>query len=324
MIKRSAKTVIFLFLCCFTTSVFAQKIVDRILVLVDDRIITQVAFEEAFFPVRERIESAGYGPEETRALIERYRSEMLNQMIDQTITDIAVEEAGIQISEQEVDQAVEQFRLSNDLSVEAFEKALAAEGMTLDQYRTQVRDQMLRSRLVNYQVRSRIVITREQIEAYYKKNARDFGAVKRYRLAHILLPFPSSMTIDQEKELQTRAEAMVQRLLSGKNFAELAAEESSSRIAGSDGELGWFDAESLSPVIREAIVVLEENEISRPVRTPQGIQIFRLLEKGMQNPRPLDEVADGIADKLYDEEVNKRFQTWVTELREKVHVRILD
>ncbi|TWI74382.1 periplasmic chaperone for outer membrane proteins SurA [Desulfobotulus alkaliphilus] len=324
MIKHSGKIIVFLLLCCLIPSVFAQKIVDRILVLVNDRIITKVAFEEAFFPVRERIEAAGYGPEETAALIERYRSEMLNQMIDQTITDIAVEEMGIEISEKEVDEAVEQFRLSNDLSEEAFERALAAEGMTLDQYRTQVRDQMLRSRLVNFQVRSRIVITREQVEAYYNKNARDFGAVERYRLAHILLPFPSGMTAEQEKALQVRAESIVQRLRSGKNFAELAAEESRSLIAGPDGELGWFDAESLSPVIREATVILEEGEVSRPVRTPQGIQIFRLLEKGMQDPRPLDEVFDEIESKLYDREVNRRFQTWVTELREKVHVRILD
>ncbi|MCW7754661.1 peptidylprolyl isomerase [Desulfobotulus sp. H1] len=324
MTKFLGTLVVWICFGLFAFPVSAQIIVDRIIALVDDRIITKVAFEETFAPIRERIEAAGYGPEETQALIDRYREDVMNQMIDQTITDIAVEEAGIEISDQEVNQALEDFRMNHNLSPEEFEKALLSEGLTLEVYRNQMREQMLRSRLVNYMVRSRIVITREQIEAFYRENAERFGGGKRYRLAHILIPFPRNMAPETEARLREKTQTLVGYLESGRSFSELAAQESQSTIAGPDGELGWFEAETLSPRIRDAVAGLQRGDFSGPVRTPQGFQIFKLLETGFQNPKPLSEVEDEIADELYDVEVNRRFQIWVTELREKVHVRMLD
>jgi peptidyl-prolyl cis-trans isomerase SurA len=302
----------------------AQVIVDRILVQVDDRIITKVAFEEAFAPIRAHIEGADYGVSEKESLLARYREELLGQMIDQAITDIAVEEAGILISDQEVDQTMAQFRQSHGLSEEEFEKALMAEGLTLELYRKQTREQMLRARLVNYKVRSRIVITREDVENFYKNNPERFGAGKRYHLAHILLPFSREMTAEGEGNLKKKAEEILEKLQAGADFGEMAQKESASTIAGPGGELGWFDPAALSPVIREAIGNLPMGGVSKPVRTPQGFQLFRVLAVDAQPAQPLEEVADAIADELYEEEVNRRFRQWITELREKVHVRILD
>lgn len=320
MIKRMGSGILLLMFSAFFSGVSAQTLVDRILVLVDDRIITQVALEEAFAPIKERIEAAGYGAVETQSLLKRYRSEMLSQMIDQTITDMAVEESGIEISDQEVEQAVEQFRLANNLSPEAFEKALMAEGLTPELYRRQTRDQMLRSRLVNYKVRSRIVVTREDIAAFYQQNPQRFGGGKRYRLAHILLPAEASADGDSA----AKGAALLRSLDEGTPFAELAGRESVSRIAGPGGDLGWFDAEALSPVIREAVSDLPEGGVSGLLQTPQGFQIFQVLEVDVQAAKPLEEVSDEIADLLYEQEVNQRFQEWIRGLREKAHVRMVE
>lgn len=303
---------------------FAAEVVDRIVALVDDRIITKVEFEKAFGPMERRIEASRYSIAEKAQLKQKYRKDLLEQMIEEKITDIEVERAAITLSKQEVDQAVERFRQANNLTEDQFIKALGAQGFTLEDYRKKTRDQLLRSRLLNYSVRSKIVITDTDIQEYYDANPQEFGATHRYRMAHILLKDAPSVTGEGEVARKTALMDARKRILAGADFAAEADRISESEIAGPGGELGWFDATSLSPAIRSAVDAVGETGVTEVLETPQGVQLFQVLEKEEKAPAALKSVSDRIADHLYQEEVNRRFREWIEGLREKVHVRILN
>ncbi|MDL2286735.1 peptidyl-prolyl cis-trans isomerase [Desulfococcaceae bacterium OttesenSCG-928-F15] len=322
---RSASGLVFLFLLFSPQFLFAEKeIIDRILVIVDERIITQSALEEAFAPMKERIEASEYSADEKKAIIQRYRSETLKQLIDQTITDIAVEKAEIRVSDQEIEDAVTQTRMNYNLSLEEFEEALAGEGLTLELYKNQIRNQMLRSRLVNYEIRSKIVITDEDVEAFYKAHPERYLMQRRYHLARIFIPYMAEMTEEQQNAQNRKMEQVVIGLQAGEDFALLADRENPPGISGNGGELGWFDEKSLSPAIANALAPLGPGGVSDVLQSSQGLQIFKILEIAPQAQRPLEEVADEISEELYTTEVNSRLEKWLTDLRDKVHIRILD
>lgn len=301
-----------------------KEIIDRILVVVDDRIITQSALEEAFAPIAERIETSGYSSEEKTVILERYRSETLKQLVDQTITDIAVERADIKVSDQEIEDAVNQTRMNYNLSPEEFEEALAREGLTLDLYKQQVRNQMLRSRLVNYEIRSKIVVTDEDVAAFYKNNPDRYLMQRRYHLARIFLPFAPGMTDTQQDAENRKMENILKRLQAGESFEVVADQENPASLAGNGGELGWFDEKSLSPAIARVLAPLGPGAVSGVLQSSQGLQIFKVLEVAAHTQKPLEEVADEISEELYTTEVNRKLEQWLTDLREKVHIRVLE
>lgn len=296
------------------------EVVDRVAAVVNNDIILLSDLEEKLAPFAEKVRAAGYSAEKERETLYKVRSEILDSLIDQKLTDQEVKKYGIEIGEKQIDRTIERVKEANFYTDEELREGLREQGLTLDEYRERIREQLLRTELVNREVKSKIVVTKEDIKAYYDANADAYGEEKKYHLRNILMRVPEYATAREESAIEGKMASVLARLKAGKPFAE-AAREYSEVLADEGGDIGDFALDALAPEIRESIRPLSPGEFTDVIQTDLGYQIFYLEEILEAGGRPLTEVEEEIQEQLYQEAVNDAFRTWLEDLRKRSHIK---
>ncbi len=301
----------------------SAEVVDRIVVVVNDDIILLSELDESFKPYADRIMAFGYSLDEERRTLFNAREEVLNQLIDQKLTDQQIKRSDITVRDDEIDGAIERLKEANFFTDEELREMLGAEGLTLEEYRNRIKDQILRAKLVNFEVKSKIVITKEDIESYYKSHSDKYGRIKKYRLSNIIMKVPSFASEEEKLVVLEKMEIVLTELKAGKPFDIIAGAYSESSYVSDDGGLGLFKLKELSPKIQEAIKNMKAGEFTPVLDTDQGFQIFYIQEIVNAQGKSLEEASPEIEDILYKDIVDKKFRSWIDELRKRSHIKTI-
>ncbi len=159
---------------CKTGAEEQLEVVDRIVAVVNDEIITYSMVNEAFGPYEKKLRENAYPLDKEIEKRFKIRSNLIQQLIDQEITNQEVKRAQITVSSGEIDNYVERIKQMNSFTDEDLRKMLETEGVTLEQYKKEIRNILLRNKLIQYEVKSRIVVTQKDIDDYYEKNKDEF------------------------------------------------------------------------------------------------------------------------------------------------------
>ena len=248
----------------------------------------------------------------------------LEQFVTDKLLEAEVREAGIQVSEADVDRYIEQVKKNNRLSDEDLKTALGRENQTLASYKASVKAEIEKSDLIDRQVRRKITISDEDVERYYKLNSSKYRSNDRARIRHILLSLPENAPPEQVKNVMAKAKELFQRINSGEDFAALAREHSQGAGHADGGDIGWVNRGSLIPSIEEvAFEKLSVGRVSEPFRTSMGVHIVKLEARDAGTPMPLSSVAPRIKEELLKKALEERFAKWVkSDLRRKHKVDI--
>ena len=187
MVKRYLFVHYCLFFLFLMSSMASAEIVDRITAVVNDDIITLSELNKAIKPYEEKLASSGYSQEKIEATLFNMKQEMLNNLVDRKITDQEAKKLGITVSEKEVDNAIEQLKRSRMMTQVELEKALEQEGLTLKAYREKIQEEILRPKLINFSVKSKVIITEEDIKTYYDAHPEIYAGIKKVYLRNILI-----------------------------------------------------------------------------------------------------------------------------------------
>ncbi len=306
---RTWALVLGILLCWYTLA--HAVIVDRIVAVVNNDVITLSELDQAAAPLYQKVLKEVQDPLERQRLIKRIRKEVLQQLINSRLVDQEVKRLHITVSDQEIEQFIQNFRKQQGLEDEqAFQRFLASQGLTLAQYRQQVAQQIKRIKLLQSQVRERIVITDQDIKRYYQEHyAKE---AEKYEIAAIIITGPKAAQKVQEALAQLKA---------GKSFAQVA--EKYSALPGSGKGLGAFSLEELSPEVRKVIKKLKPGEISPPVKVGENWEIFKLLAIKKDQSNTLAKLRAEIENRLYQEKVDQMFKKWLKDLRKRSYIRIL-
>ncbi len=307
--------------------IFAQsddvKLIDRIVAVVNNDIITLVELNTAMQPYLVKLETSDYGLDKKKEIRYQLTRDMINRMVERKITDQEARRLRITVSDKEVDAAIEKLKESQLMSQQELEKALLEDGIPFPVYKDMIRDEILRPKLINQSVKSKVVITDSDIKEYYEKNIKNFSGKKKYYLRNILLK-ADELTSKADKESQkNRADQIKQRLDAGEDFKTVAAAESDAPNASEGGDLGFFDWDILSDSIKNSISNLNAGQHTGVIATDQGYQIFYIEKIDSQEVAPLNEVSENVSKKLYDDIVEKKFREWMDALKEKSHIKIM-
>lgn len=289
----------------------SQEIVDRIVAVVNNDIITLSQLNRVTRPYREQVAAASRSDEERKQRIASLEREMLHQLIDRTLARQEAAKHQISVSDADVQTALDNFKRQNNLNQEALEKGLEAEGITQEEYRERIRDDILQSMLINRAVRSRVIVTQADIEAYYDAHPEKFKGDAKYHLRNILV------------ETESDNRSVVSSLEQGLSFPEAARRFSKAPNAADGGDLGIFDISYFSDAIREAVLPLKKGEYSQGIPAGQGIQIIYVEDIKTSDGQALDQVKDEIQDILYKKEAEEKFSKWVESLKNNAHVKIM-
>ncbi len=308
--------------CAAVDMAFAQ-VVDRIVAVVNDDIILASELNQALDPYAQRIKAQGYSVDEERQLLFKVRNDILGQLIDRELTDQEIKRLNITINEKEVDDTIEGLKEKNFFTDEDLREALAGQGLTLEAYRESLKKNMLRSRLVNFKIKSKVVITKEDTRAYYESHLDKYGVEKKYHLRNIIMEVGPSATDEDKLAVLRKMEAVLEKLKQGEPFETMAKNFSESTLADKGGDLGFFKMDELSPQLQEEIKGKNAGEFTTVIDTDQGYQIF-FVEEIVNTPgKSFEEVAAVIEEQLYHDMLDEKFQSWLAELRKRSHIKIM-
>jgi len=301
----------------------SAETVDRIVAIINDDIITLSELNQAIKPYTDRIMELGYSLENQRKMLFKVREEVLGQLIDKKLTDQEVERYKISVSEKEIDSTIERIKEARFLTDEGLRESLARDGFTLEEFREKMKEQILRRRLVTIEIQSKIVITKEDIKAYYERNVDQYSVETKYRLSNILMKVSPNSGVPNKLEVKKKMEGILVKLKEGQPFATLANSYSESSSTTDGGDLGLFSLSMLSPQLQEAMGGMKVGEFTPVLDTDQGYQIFYISEIVKMPGKSLEESSPEIETKLYNEIVDNKFAAWIEDLRKRSHIKII-
>jgi len=315
-----------LFFLCAALS-YGDDYVDRVVAVVNDDVILQTELEKAGGEYFERIRMKAPAGE-VESAIEKARGEVLSSLIDNMIVKQKAAELGITVEEAEIDNAIAQILSDNNATLEEFRKELDKVNVSVQDYRNNLRNQILQSRLVGQQVRSRIVIVEEDIREYYEKEYTQEKGESGYYILQIGFNWKNLVTLDgvSQEEAREKAEAIRARVLAGESFGELARSYSDFPSATDGGNLGLIKKDEMAAYMRDAILSMHPGDISPIIETGSTFQFFKLLssrEGDLVVKAPYESVKDEIREILYRQEMEKDYKAWVENLREQAYIKIL-
>ena len=296
----------------------SAEVVDRIVAIVNEDIILLSELDRQLAPVKQQIRSSGVSPEEAAERIYEVRSALIDELIDETLADQVIRESGIRVSGGEIDAAIEQIKAINRMTHEDFSRALQARGMSMDSYREDIRQQILRNKLINEKVKSQIIITDIDIRDYYEANAEKFGITPRYRLKNIFMPYG-----EDRHQARRNMETVLEYLEAGASFSEMAIKHSMAPNAPDGGVLGAFALEDLSEHLQPVMASLEPGQFTDIIQTDMGFQIFYLDAIESPAKQEFETVREKIGQQLYEQKVEEKFDQWIEALRRSAHIRII-
>jgi len=309
---------------------YGDHLVDRVVAVVNDDVLTLSELEKAGREFFQRIREKAPAGEVDRAL-EKAREEVLSGLIDKFIVRQQAEKLSITVTDQEVDTAVDQILARNNATIEDFRRELAAMNISEQEYRDNIRDQILQSKLISYEVRSRIVIIEEDIQAYYQKEYTQDKGESGYHILQMGFTWRNTVSLeesgfDTKEAALEKAEEIRARVLDGESFLELAKAYSNLPSAADGGDIGLFRKEEMAAYMKDVILAMHPGEISPIVETGNAFQFFKLLsarEGDIVVKAPYGSVREEIRDILYRQEMEEQYKTWVKSLREEAYIKIL-
>ena len=300
------------------------EVVDRIVAVVNNEIITLYDLNRAFAPYAGNIRALKYPPEKERQTLFQVRQDILDQLIDSMLADQQGKRGQITVSQKEIDNTIERLKESRQFTDEQLRQGLASQGMTMEEYRKEIEEQLMRARLVNREVKSKIVITKEDIKDYYESHREQYAGEKKYHLWNLFIKVSSDSDDSERSVARNLMEANLVKLKQGQSFESLidGLKNSPSAVQGTD--LGLYRLEELSEQLRQVVKNMKAGEFSALLDSNFGYQIIYIQNIEETQAKPLEAVESEVEEKLYTESVDNKYQEWLEQLRARSHIRIIN
>ena len=308
-------TALFLALCLARPAASAE-VVERILAVVNDEIVTEQDLEIVMAPVVAQYRTMYAGAEYDEKVNEA-RQEFLNKVIDDKLILSEAKRKQVIVKDEEVDAMMADVR-NKFPNREAFLATIAEQGLTEKKLWNRFRDQIITQKLVNFEVKAKVSVSPGEVNEYYKAHEQEFKQGDRAHLQHILVRV-SSRT---EEEAKTLADDLMAQLSSGKSFEELAKAHSEGSEASEGGEMGWVEKGQLMGEIDEKVFALKPGELAGPIHSSLGFHIFKMVERKEVSIKPLTEVRGQVQDILFKKKLGDRLESWMQSLKKNAYISI--
>jgi peptidyl-prolyl cis-trans isomerase SurA len=297
------------------------RVVERVAAVVGDSIVLASEVEERVAPLLADVNRIP-DPDKRAARAAALRREVLDRLIDDELILQQATELKLSISNEQVDASIEEIKKQNNLNDDQLREALRGQGMTMSAYRADLRRQLLRFRVLNIAVGSRVNISDDEVRSYYDRHMKD-GSNVQVRASHVFIAIPEGADATVVAEKQALAQKILERAQGGEDFAKLAREASDDAATRADGgDLGYFGKDMLPKAIEELVFSMKVGDIRGPIRADRGFHVIKLVDRKLKDPKPFDEVKDDIRMQLRQKDMERQTKIYLAELRKKTLVDV--
>ena len=297
------KIIIITFLLFFTVIYNANALEDRIVAVVNDEIITLSELRTADTKV--------------------FPSASLSFLIEKKLQLQAAKKKGVSVTNAEVDEALDDIKKMNKFtSEEEMKEALLKEGISIEDYKKEITEQLIILKVVNREVKSKISVSDKDIENYYQSHKGYFKIQESVRIGYVNVPVKSS---DSEEEVQ-KALRIITTILGDLNnnvsISELKRRYSDTRDINFVSDLGFVKKGDLMPELENPAFSLKEGEISDVIKTSTGFYIIKKIEVKKTEYKSIDEVKDNLRDAVFQEKSENSYKDWLYNLKTSSYISI--
>src|SRR5487761_2132913 len=276
--KKIFALILFAF-AAFASAAESQKQgvpLDSIEVIVNDDVITHLELEKRVVSVSKMLQSQKTALPD-KSVLER---QVLERMITEMLLSQFAKESGLRIDDAQLYKTILRIAQQNKFAtVAAFRAKLEQDGTNFNEFREEIRNEIISVRLREREVDSKLVISENDVDNYLSNQERQEGKGDELLLAHILVVVPEQASADKIQNYRGRAEQALAKLRGGASFAQVAAGYSDAQDALKGGELGWRPADRMPPMFADALAKMKPGDVSDVLRSPSGFHIIKLLDR---------------------------------------------
>ena len=280
----------------FSIPAYAE-IMERIVAVVNGDIITLSELNNAFQPYGKKIEESYKGPDKDKIIAENKLS-MLNKLIDNYLIDQESKKSGIVANDDEVMATINDMLSKRNMKMDDLTYELAKENSSIEAYKKEIKDHLLRMKLLRREIKARVAISDEEIGDYYIKHREAYEGKEAVWIRQILILFPKNHDEKIKAKLRAEIDAIHKRLQDGESFEMLAVKYSQGPAAETGGDIGFIEKGSMLPAVESVAFGLKKDEISKVIESPLGFHIIKAVDKRGAGIKPIQSVREEIKSKI--------------------------
>jgi len=323
--KQSKWLIISVFLATGTLAAQTKSvIVEEIVARVNNDVITREDLDHARKGLISEIQDGcpTCTPEQVNTQVAAKEKNLLRDLIDQSLLVQRAKDDNINVDAdviKRLDAIRQQYKMPD---METLEKEVTKTGQDFEDFKTQIRNQLLTQEVIRKEVGSRIIISHEDVVKYYDSHKQEFVRPEMVVLREIFVSTEKKPEADIPT-LRKKAEGLRDRVIkNGDDFGELAKRFSDSPTAQQGGELGSFERSKLDPNISEKVFALNRGQMTDVLETKTGFEILQVRERYNAGEQPLDKVEPEISNHLYEQQMEPGMRSYLQTLREDSYLQV--
>jgi peptidyl-prolyl cis-trans isomerase SurA len=332
-------------LACAPALLCAQ-VVEEIVARVNSQIITLSEFQRSKNELADEVKQQN--PANADTVFADKEKDVLRDLIDQQLLIEKGKDLGI-TGDTDLVKRLDQMRKDMKLdTMEDLEKAATAQGISYEDFKQNMRNQIITQKVIGEEVGSHLSITNEEQQKFYDDHKSEMEQPETVRLSEILIApdkpaenakpadsgAASTKTQDDAAKqaadaaalaaAEAKANDLLKQIRAGANFDDLAKKYSAGPSAAQGGDLGVFKRGTLAKELEDKTFAMKSGEVTDVTRTKQGYVILKVTDHQMAGIPPMKDVTNKIQDAIYYQKLQPALRTYLTKLREDAYIDIKD
>jgi len=251
------------------------QILDKVIAIVDDDVVLQSELDARLAIIYAQIQASGTQAPPQDILVQQVLERLISERLQLNIAY----NAGVRITDEEVNQAMARIATNNQLTMEEYITKVHGEGGTVAKVREDIRNEISIMRVQQGKVMRRIQISEQELDNFLNSEEGRFLTSPDVNVGQILLSVPSGASNDEIDSIMARAKNLLEQINNGTDFRQLAIANSADQSALQGGDLGWRKMAQLPGVFIDAVEQLELGGVSEPIRSAAGFHLLKLYER---------------------------------------------
>ncbi len=304
----------------------ADTVVEEIIARVNNQIVTRTEYLRSKDQLKQ--EAQQQDPANAEKIVAERDKDILRDLIDQQLLLEKGKDLGI-TAETEVIKRLDEMRKEMKLeSMEDLEKAAVAQGISFEDFKQNLKNQIITQQVISKEVGQRMSISKEELQQFYDEHKSQMEQPEQIRLNELLVSTENKdktkdASADESAQLaaaKAKAEDLLAQIRKGASFDEIAKKNSDGPTAAQGGDLGYFKRGALAKELEDKTFAMKPGDVSDVIRTKQGFVILRVAEHQMAGVPPLSEIEPKVQDAIYMHKLQPALRAYLTHLREDAFI----
>jgi peptidyl-prolyl cis-trans isomerase SurA len=305
-------------------------VAERVVAVVGEHAILLSDIRQRARPFLLQLEQKAPSATQKAAAESEMYKQLIQRMVDERVEQDAAEKARLTVTAEEIDGGLRNVARQQNITVEQLMAEATRTGLSTQEYRDEVRRQILEGKLLQLRVRSRVRVTDDDVKAMYLRLSRLERAKLAYHAAWVVLRVPSGSSDAARSDRQDLAARIAATARAGRDsqgnpveFATLAhsfSDDAATR--GKGGDLGSHKPGELVQVVEDEIDKLEPGGVSAPFRFRDDWIVLKLVERDPSQLPPFEEAREELMQRAYGEQMEKARKQWIDEIRRGLYVDV--